>query len=96
MTVAICKRICFLQATQIHVRMTISERSFPGERQALTPDLNSQDLARSQEIRIIQTDGFGFTLFADLERFKQSPILKVMSVPGTVINSVQASFVDLK
>ena len=88
-----CKRVCCLLGRA-------SDALFIGllqiERQALSFDLNSQNLTRSQEVRIIQMDSLCVPFFSNLEWFKQSPVLKVMSVPRTVINSVQASFVDLK
>src|ERR1700735_466476 len=66
------------------------------ERQALSFDLNSQDFTRSQEVRVIQMDSLCGPFFSNLEWFKQSPVLEVMSVPRAVVNSVEASSVDLK
>jgi hypothetical protein len=92
----ICNCVCCYSTHKINLRTTILECSLQRERPGLGLDLNSQDLTRSQEVRIIQMDSLRVPFFSNLEWFEQSPVLKVMSVSRTVINSVQASFVDLK
>lgn len=92
----ICNCVCCYSTHKINVRTTILECSVQGERPGLGLDLNSQNLTRSQEVRIIQVDSLCVLFISNLEWFEQSPVLKVMSVPRTVINSVQASLVDLK